>query len=139
MKFLLEKANHKYKYRAVSKEGGGWYDSLYEVKRDLVNFIPYGQDSIDYDERVVVYDISDAPINEYGEQDISDITDHVFEFYDNKLYYNDGRVVNYTRPEDKKIKTYTILGSDGKYYNVKAYTKIEASRSLTNYLKNKKN
>lgn len=137
MNFLLENY-HKYKYFAVSRDGEGWYDSLYEVKKDLINFIPYGEDSLSEEDRVVVYDLKDAPIDEYGNQDVSDLTDYIFEFYDNKLYYRNGKIVDYVVPKEKEFKTYKLLGSDNKYYNVKAFTKLEAIKKLKKYLDNLK-
>lgn len=36
---------------------------------------------------------------------------------------------------NKPIKTYSIQGSDGKWYNVKAQSKMDAIKALRNYLK----
>ena len=137
MKFLFEK-DHRYKYYAVNQDCGGYYDTLDEVKRDLVNFIPYGQDSLSEDEKIVVYSLSE--INKDPNLDEGDLSydDAVFEFYDNKLHYvHTGKVVDYKEPKPKEIQTFRILGKNNKYYDVKAYSKREASALLNKYLKDK--
>lgn len=131
MKFLIES---KDKYYAVNRDGAGYYSTLDEVKRDLINFIPYGEDSLSEDNKVIVYSLDSVEDFDSGISDLS-YDDIVFEFYDNKLHYHSGKVVTYNVPKPKEKKEYRLLGSDGKYYLVKGFTKIEAQRALRDYLK----
>jgi hypothetical protein len=136
MKLLKE--SKKDKYYAVNQDCANWYNTLDEVKRDLINFIPYGQESLSEDEKVVVYSLEN--INKDPDLDYSDLgyDDIVFEFYDNKLhYFHSSKVVDYIQPKPKEIKEFKCLGKDGKYYNVKAYSKVQANQLLRKYLKDK--
>lgn len=137
MKFLLEK-EHKYKYYAVNPDCANWYDTLDEVKRDLMSFVPYGQESLPYEERITVYSLTE--INKDPELDEGDLgyDDIVFEFYDNKIHYaHSDRVVDYKEPKPKEKKEYSLQGSDGLRYKVKAFTKAEAVKALKDYLNKK--
>ena len=131
MKFLIES---KDKYYAVNRDSTGYYSTLDEVKRDLINFIPYGEDNLSEDNKVIVYSLDSVEDFDSGISDLS-YDDIVFEFYDNKLHYNSGKVVTYNVPNPKEKKEYRLLGSDGKYYLVKGFTKIDAQRALRDYLK----
>lgn len=138
MKFLKEEKEHKYRYYAVNQDCANWYDTLDEVKRDLMSFVPYGQDSLPYEERIIVYSL--AQINKDPELDEGDLSydDMVFEFYDNKIHYSHtDRVVDYKEPKPREIQEFRCLGKDGIYYLVKAYTKVEANQKLRAYLKTK--
>ena len=132
MKFLIES---KDKYYAVNRDSAGYYSTLDEVKRDLINFIPYGEDSLSEENKVIVYSLGSVKDFDNGVTDLS-YDDEIFEFYDNKLHYtHSGKVVNYVPPKPKGKKEYRLLGSDGKYYLVKGFTKIDAQRALRDYLK----
>lgn len=136
MKLLKE--SKKYKYYAVNQDCANWYDTLDEVKRDLMSFVPYGQESLPYEERIVVYSL--AQINKDPELSEGDLSydDMVFEFYDNKIYwYHSGKVEDYKEPKPKEKREYSLLGSDNKWYKVKAFTKAEARKMLNDYLKKK--
>ena len=138
MKFLKEEKEHKYKYYAVNQDCANWYNTLDEVKRDLMNFVPNGQDALSEDEKIVVYSLEN--INKYSDLDEGDLdsSDIVFEFYDNKLhYFHTGRVVDYVEPKPREIQEFKCLGKDGKYYLVKAYTKVQANQILRKYLEEK--
>lgn len=137
MKMLLEK-EHKYRYYAVNQDCANWYDTLDEVKRDLTSFIPYGQDSLSENEKIVVYSL--AEVNKDPDLSESDLSydDIVFEFYDNKIhYFHTGKVVDYVQPKPKEKQEYSLQGSDGKWYKVKAFGKVEAKQMLKQYLKDK--
>lgn len=138
MKLLKEEKEHKYRYYAVNQDCANWYNTLDEVKRDLMNFVPYGQDALSEDEKIVVYSLES--INKYPDLDVGDLdsSDIVFEFYDNKLhYFHTGRVVDYVEPKPREIQEFKCLGKDGKYYYVKAYTKVQANQILRKYLEEK--
>ncbi len=123
----------KDKYYAVNQDCAGYYNSIEEVKRDLENFIPYGEKSLTYDNKIVVYEL-----NGKDESDLS-FDDIVFEFYDNKLhYFHSGRVVNYIVPKPKQLETYKLY-ADGKFYDVKAYSLVRARKILRDYLKKRRN
>lgn len=122
------------KYYAVSRDGADYYSTALDVVNNLHTFIPPEQESLSSENRVVVYKLPAGFETGRDEADLS-YDDVYFEFYDNKLHYSDGRVVKYHKPEKKN---YLIAGSDGKKYNVKAYTKLEAERILKNYLKRTK-
>ena len=124
----------KDKYYALNQDSANYYSNVYDLINDLYTFIPPEQESLSYDDRVIVYKLPAEFETGKDEAELS-YDDVYFEFYDNKIHFADGRVQNYHKPEKK---TYTITGSDNKRYNVKAYTKWEAEKILKDYLKNQK-
>lgn len=125
----LNESEHKYKYFATDDSDVGYYDTITAAKKDLKNF---GEEK-EYDERVILYSLQNV-------EDVSDLTaeDIVFEFYEGKLHYPNGRTVNYIDPDTKpkKLKLYTVTGSNGVIYSVKAYSRARAKQIAEDYIKN---
>lgn len=121
------------KYYAVNRDSANYYATAQECINDLWSFVPPDDEMLDEENRVVVYKLPEGFGKYIDESDLS-YDDIYMEFYNNKLYFSNGTIVNYKKPVKKE---YVITGSDNKKYKVTAFNKAEAEKILRNYLRDK--
>ena len=134
------------KYFAVNINDSQEYSSIDKAIADMKNWIPYkgSAEDIDYDSRVILYSIPNEYIGTDYDEYKSELepSDIIFEFYDGVIHFNKNNPINrnrastldYNKYLNREIKVYTLDGSDGKRYDVKAHSKVEATSLLKKYL-----
>ena len=126
------------KYFAVNINDSQEYSSVDKAITDMKNWIPYkgSAEDIDYDSRVILYSIPNEYIGTDYDEYKSELepSDIIFEFYDGVIHFNKNNPIN----RNRAVKVYTLDGSDGKRYDVKAHSKVEATSLLKKYLRTMK-
>ena len=123
----------KDRYYAVNQDSANYYSTAQDCINDLHSFIPPDMEMLDEENRVIVYKLPEGFGTNVTESDLS-YDDIYFEFYNNKLYFSNGNIINYKKPTKKE---YLLTGSDNRKYKVTAFNKVEAEKILRNYLKGK--
>ena len=121
------------RYYAVNQDSANYYATAQECINDLWSFIPPDDEMLDEENRVVVYKLPEGFDKYTDELDLS-YDDIYLEFYNNKLHFSNGNVVNYKIPTKKE---YILTGLDNRKYKVKAFTKAEAEKILRKYLRDR--
>lgn len=121
----------KDRYYAVNQDSANYYSTAQDCINDLYTFIPPDMEMLDEEHRVIVYKLPEGFGTNVTESDLS-YDDIYLEFYNNKLYFSNGSIINYKKPTKKE---YILTGSDNRKYKVMAFNKVEAEKILRNYLK----